>query len=168
MEYINNSKTRRAKTLKILTSIRYMLRIGIACTFTGHGMSALAVKQNWIPLLTVYGFSVEQARTMMPVIGVLDIFVALLVLIHPFRAIVIWAVAWTFATALTRFIAGEGVWEFIERAANWSAPLALFLLNDVKVDQKTNWIEFSKKIKEKPRFIPLMKKFPFFLLSCFL
>ena len=110
-----------------------MLRVGVACTFIGHGINAIAIKQNWIPLLIVYGFSVEQARILMPLIGVLDIFVALLILICPFQSVIVWAIFWTFATALTRFIAGEGVWEFIERASNWSVPLCLFLLNRIEV-----------------------------------
>src|SRR3569832_708455 len=109
--------------LPIPVFTKYMLRIGMACTFIGHGMNALALKPNWIPLLTVYGFSVKQAMMLLPWIGALDILVALLVLIHPFPAVVVWAIFWTLATAFTRCIAGEGVWEFIERAANWSVPL---------------------------------------------
>ena len=151
------------KTLKTLNFIKYMLRIGIACTFIGHGMNAIAIKQNWIPLLTVYGFSVEHAKILMPWIGALDILVALLVMIHPYRAVVIWAIFWTLATALTRVIAGEGVWEFIERAANWSAPLALLLLTNLETaDEKTKWVAVSGKAQENPRLALLMKKFPFF------
>lgn len=154
------------QTLKMLNFIKYMLRIGVACTFIGHGMNAVAIKQNWIPLLTVYGFSAEQAKIIMPWIGVLDIFVALLVLIHPFRAVIIWAIFWTFATALTRVIAGEGVWEFIERAANWSVPLALLLLTQLETaNHPPRWIAISGKSKgnEQPRLALLMKKFPFLL-----
>ncbi|HSH64621.1 MAG TPA: hypothetical protein VLB84_02215 [Bacteroidia bacterium] len=145
------SKPGTDKTLKLLKSINYLLRTGVAFTFTGHGMNAIAVKQNWIPLLTVYGFSVEQAKMIMPWIGVLDIIVALLVLIHPFRGVVIWAIFWTFATALTRWIAGEGVWEFIERGSNWAAPLALFLLSRIEVYHvKNQWVTIEKKAgKEK-------------------
>lgn len=151
------------QTLKVLTFIKYMLRIGVACTFIGHGLNAMTIKQNWIPLLTVYGFSVEQAKILMPWIGVLDILVALLVVIHPFRTVVIWAIFWTFATALTRVIAGEAVWEFIERAANWSTPLALLLLTNLETaNQQTKWIAISKKTREKTSLTLLMKKFPFF------
>lgn len=126
--------------------ISYMLRIAIACTFIGHGMNALAIKQSWIPLLTVYGFSIEQARILMPVIGVLDVLVALFILFKPFKLAISWAIFWTFATALTRFIAGEPIWEFIERAANWSAPLALLLLNQIIVyETPKEWKMIAKK-----------------------
>lgn len=119
------------------TIVKYILRLGIACTFVGHGMNAISVKLNWIPLLTVYGFSVEQAKMLLPLIGMLDIFVAIMILIFPTRKILIWAIFWTFATALTRFIAGEKIWEFIERAANWSSPLVLLLLSNFKMVNKT-------------------------------
>jgi len=35
---------------------------------------------------------------------------------------------WGFRTALLRPIVGEPIWDFIERWANWGAPLALLLL----------------------------------------
>jgi hypothetical protein len=135
------------RIIKNTQLLKYILRFGIACTFLGHGINAIAVKQNWIPLLTVYGFSVEQSRMIMPLIGILDVIVALLVLIYPMRMVIRWAIFWTFSTALTRFIAGEGVWEFIERGANWAAPLALLLLNELPVKEKT--MNFNRKEIQK-------------------
>jgi hypothetical protein len=149
----------------LLKYITYMLRVGIACIFIGHGMNAIAIKQNWIPLLTVYGFSVEQATMVMPWIGILDIVVALLVLIHPFRAVVVWAIFWTFVTALTRLIAGEGIWEFIERAGNWSAPLALFLISKMETShQQVKSMTPSNIRKEETTLILAFKNFLFSLL----
>jgi hypothetical protein len=95
---------------------------------------------------------VEQSRMLMPLIGILDVIVALLVLIYPMRFVIRWAIFWAFSTALTRFIAGEGVWEFIERGANWVAPLALLLLNDLPAKEKVenfNRKEIRKIAKQK-------------------
>lgn len=128
MEQDRYSIKKFAEHWKNLNTVKYILRVAIACTFIGHGMNAIEIKPNWIHLITVYGFSAESAKTLMPWIGVLDIIIAVLVLIHPFRAVIIWAVFWAFATALTRFIAGEGIWEFIERASNWSIPFVLLLI----------------------------------------
>jgi hypothetical protein len=135
------------RIIKNVELIKYVLRFGIACTFLGHGMNAIGIKQNWIPLLTVYGFSVEQSRMIMPLIGILDVIVALLVLIYPIRIVIRWAIFWTFSTALTRFIAGEGVWEFIERGANWTTPLALLLLNELPFKEKVE--SFNRKSIQK-------------------
>jgi hypothetical protein len=140
------------RIIKNTQLVKYILRVGIACTFFGHGITAIGVKPNWIPLLTVYGFTVEQSRMLMPLIGILDVIVALLVLIYPMRFVIRWAIFWAFSTALTRFIAGEGVWEFIERGANWVAPLALLLLNDLPAKEKVenfNRKEIRKIAKQK-------------------
>lgn len=102
-------------------------RIGVFGTFLGHGIVALGINQKWIPLLTCFGFTENQAVTLMPCIGVADIIVAFMVLFYPIRAIVAWAVLWAFMTALSRPISGEGIVEFVERSANWCLPLALLI-----------------------------------------
>lgn len=104
------------------------LRAGISGTFLGHGIFALGVKPNWIPLITAFNFSEETASNLLPLIGVMDVTVALFTLLRPVRCILIWACLWAFAAALSRVVAGEPVWEFVERAANWASPLALLVL----------------------------------------
>lgn len=110
------------------TKIEWILRIGVFGTFLGHGVLAVGVKESWIPLITAFGFSQDFARTMLPIIGTLDITVAVLSLFWPIRIILVWATFWAFATALARPLAGEPIWDFIERSANWAAPLALLII----------------------------------------
>src|SRR3989338_997362 len=100
----------------------WILRIGIFGSFLGHGIFALGVKQGWIPFLTLVGFSESIAATLLPMIGTLDIIVALF---WPIRIVLMCATLWGFATALIRPIAGDPIWDFVERSANWAAPLAL-------------------------------------------
>jgi len=50
------------------------------------------------------------------------------VLVKPIRVALLWAVLWGFWTALLRPIVGESFWDFVERSANWGAPLALLLM----------------------------------------
>ncbi len=106
----------------------WILRIGIFGTFIGHGVFALMLKQSWIPYFTSVGISENAALKLLPFIGALDILVALIVLIKPLRVALIWASVWGFATALIRPISGEPIWDFVERSANWAAPLALLYL----------------------------------------
>lgn len=113
----------------------WILRLGTALTFTGHGLVALSVKKTWLPYLMVTGMSKETAMIMMPYIGFIDLLVALLVLARPFRFVLIWAVFWAFITALIRPLAGEGWLAFIERGANWAAPLALLIFQSWKRDR---------------------------------
>jgi len=115
----------------------WILRIGIFGTFLGHGIFALGVKQSWIPLMTAFGLSKATAATLLPFIGTADILVAFLALLWPIRIVLIWATIWGFATALSRPIAGDSFWDFVERSANWAAPLALLALQG-----------FPKKLKD--------------------
>ncbi len=109
----------------------WILRIGIFGTFLGHGVFALLVKQSWIPYFTSIGISESTAVILLPLIGILDITVAIFALLKPIRVILIWATLWAFITALIRPISGEPIWDFIERTANWAVPLALLYLRGI-------------------------------------
>lgn len=114
-----------------------VLRIGIFGTFLGHGVFALMTKQGWIPYFTALGFSESFATTMLPLIGAFDILVGLWILIKPNKYVLGWAAFWGFWTALVRPLAGEPIWDFVERSANWAAPLALlYLVNKKTLNQK--------------------------------
>jgi|TARA_B100001964_G_scaffold69215_1_gene78518 hypothetical protein len=106
-------------------TIEWILRIGVFGSYLGHGIFALGVKQGWIPLITAFGFSESAAVTMLPLIGIMDIIVAIIVLFCPIRFVLMWAILWAFATALARPIAGDPIWDFVERTPNWITPLAL-------------------------------------------
>ncbi|OGC48782.1 hypothetical protein A2W32_02880 [candidate division WWE3 bacterium RBG_16_37_10] len=108
--------------------LEWILRIAVAGEFIGHGVFGLQVKQSWISYLTSVGISGESALTLMPVIGALDITLAVLILLKPVRIALLWMTFWAFATALIRPIAGEPIWDFVERFANIGAPLALLYL----------------------------------------
>ena len=108
--------------------LEWILRIAVAGEFIGHGVFGLQVKQSWIPYLTSVGIPAEMAMTIMPIIGALDITLAVLILLKPVRIVLLWMTFWAFVTALIRPIAGEPIWDFVERFANIGAPLALLYL----------------------------------------
>lgn len=105
-----------------------LLRIGVGLTFMGHGYLAFMVKPEWIGYLQTVGFDIETAKQIMPMIGVIDFLIAFSALLKPFRVVILYAFVWAFLTALIRPLSGEPIWEFIERGANWTAPLALWVL----------------------------------------
>src|SRR3989344_7730361 len=111
--------------------IEWILRIAIAGEFIGHGVFGLQVKSGWISYLTSVGISAETAVTILPLIGALDIALAILILAKPVRIALLWMTFWAFATALIRPIAGEPIWDFVERFANIGAPLALLHLRGI-------------------------------------
>lgn len=108
--------------------MEWVLRIAVAGEFIGHGVFALQQKQGWIKYFEAVGFSGDQALALMPWIGAMDITLAILTLVRPVRIALLWMTFWGFWTALLRPIAGEPVWDFVERWANWGAPLALLFL----------------------------------------
>lgn len=108
--------------------IEWILRVGVFGTFLGHGFIAASINPKWVVYLNSIGFTDELALKIMPVIGVIDIIVAILILVKPMKPVVLYAFVWALLTALIRPISGESFLEFIERSANWAAPLALYFL----------------------------------------
>ena len=106
----------------------WILRIGVFGTFFGHGIFALMIKQGWIPYFTSLGISESTAVTLLPLIGMMDIVVAIFALFKPLKIVLIWATIWGVITALIRPLTGEPIWDFIERSSNWAAPLALLAI----------------------------------------
>lgn len=109
--------------------VQWVLRIAVFGSFFGHGMFALQGKTDWIGWIQQFtGTDIATATTLLTMVGVLDIIVALIVLVKPMRIALLWATLWGFWTALVRPLVGQPVWDFVERWANWGAPLALFLM----------------------------------------
>src|SRR3989338_7439276 len=110
-------------------AIEWILRIAVAGEFAGHGIFALQGKQQWIGWISeLTGAQEGLASQLLFIVGLLDLLVALSVLLKPMRLFLLWAVFWGFWTALVRPLVGEPIWDFIERWANWGAPLALLFL----------------------------------------
>jgi len=131
-------------------NIKIISRIGIFGTFFGHGLVALSANPKWIPLLTCYGFSENEAVTIMPFIGIVDIAVAFMILFYPLRGILLWAAFWAFMTAVSRPISGDSPIEFIERSANWTLPLMLLMLQGFPLTVKSLFT-ITDKVKKKNR-----------------
>lgn len=103
-----------------------VLRIGLAGCFIGHGAFGIITKAAWLPYFAVGGIAAPLGWKLMPWIGTMDILMGLLALLWPCRALLMWACVWTLWTASCRPLAGESIWEFVERAGNYGVPLALF------------------------------------------
>jgi len=109
--------------------IKLILRIAVAGEFLGHGVLAVLGKPQWVGWIQKLGISdASLAAKLLFIVGSVDILVALIVLIKPIRLALLWAVFWGFWTALLRPLVGEPIWDFVERWANWGAPLALLLI----------------------------------------
>lgn len=118
--------------------IEWILRIGLAGEFLGHGIFAWQLKPRFLEMLAAMtGITGDFAATLMRAIGAFDTLVALFAILRPIRAILIFAAVWGFLTALARPVAGDPIWDFVERWANWAVPLALLYVRGLP----KNWKE---------------------------
>jgi hypothetical protein len=121
-------------------TIEWVLRVAVAGEFFGHGIFALQGKSAWIGWISqITGARTDVATQLLSLIGAMDVAVTFLVLLYPMRIVLLWASIWGFWTALIRPFVGEPVWDFVERWANWGAPLALLLVLGWPRNMKEWW-----------------------------
>lgn len=116
------------QTLTNTQKIHYILRIAAAMCFIGHGAFGILTKSIWCNYFALFGIDKMTAYRLMPLVGLIDITLGIILLFKPVRAIALWLVVWAILTALFRPLSGEPIAEFIERAGNFGAPLCLLLL----------------------------------------
>ncbi|HEX2185143.1 MAG TPA: hypothetical protein VHN78_06530, partial [Chloroflexota bacterium] len=102
--------------------LHWLFRLALCSEFVGHGAFGVLTKPAWVPYFTPFGFPEAWAWHLMPVVGTIDITLGVLVLLAPTRAALLYMGCWGFFTALLRPLAGEGGWEFLERAYNFGVP----------------------------------------------
>jgi len=107
--------------------ILWVLRLGVVMEMFGHGALGIGRVAQWTAYFAVVGIHREAALTLMPLVGAFDVTLGLLTLWGSGRPAALYIVFWGAWTALLRPLAGESVWEAVERAGNYGAPLALFL-----------------------------------------
>lgn len=110
--------------------VEWLLRVGVAGEFAGHGFLAIGGKTDWVGWISkMIHVDTATATTLLLLIGAFDVIVAIIVLVKPIKPVLLWAAFWGFWTALIRPIMGVGWLDFVERSANWAAPLALYFFH---------------------------------------
>jgi hypothetical protein len=109
--------------------IHFTLRLAVAMCFIGHGAFGIITKPIWCNYFAVFGIGHDLAYHLMPLLGLFDILLGIAMLVYPIRAIPLWLVIWGTLTAMLRPLSGEPSAEFVERAGNFGAPLALLILS---------------------------------------
>jgi hypothetical protein len=116
-----------------LTRTEWCLRVGAAACFIGHGAFGILTKESWVAYFAVFGIGRDLAYTLMPIVGSIDIAAGVLVLVSPRAIGLLYMPLWGLWTALLRPLAGESVFEALERAGNYGVPLALLLVLSVSL-----------------------------------
>ena len=118
------------------TPVEWLLAISVAGTFIGHGCIALGGGEpKWYSYLAVASIGPSIGRTLMPLIGALDVALGLASILYPHPAVLAYAAVWGAATAVMRPLAGESVWAAVERTGN-SLPAAALMWLTAEHEQK--------------------------------
>jgi hypothetical protein len=121
----------QARALSARMTAYWVLRIGAALCFIGHGAFGFITKAAWIPYFGVVGIPESWAWQLMPLVGALDVTAGMAVLFAPRGLPLLYMAVWALWTALLRPLAGEPFFETLERAGNYGVPLAMILLTAV-------------------------------------
>ncbi len=109
----------------------WVLRVGAALCFIGHGAFGFITKAAWLPYFALVGIPEAWAWRLMPVVGAVDVMAGMAVLYAPRGLPLVYMTVWALWTALLRPLSGESVFETVERAGNYGVPLALLLLTAI-------------------------------------
>ena len=80
------------------------------------------------PLFAALYGAIDVPASMAPAIGSIEMLASLLLLMAPMPALLIAIAAWKIASEMLFPAAGAPIWEFVERAGSYAAPIALVLL----------------------------------------
>lgn len=107
-------------------------------------------KEAWLAYYDVLGIPASVGWELMPLTGSVDIALGLVALVIPMRAVLLYMAAWGLFTAALRPLAGEGVFELVERSYNFGPALALLLLHRVGTSVR-DWFSPLDRV---PRLTP--------------
>lgn len=127
--------------------LHWVLRIGAAMCFIGHGAFGIRMKPDWVGYFLSLGVAEGTAYRLMPIVGTVDILMGIFVLLSPTRAVLLWMTFWGTFTALLRPWSGEPFWETLERAGNYGVPMAFLAMSG----WARTWREWFEPITPAPR-----------------
>jgi len=110
------------------SQLDWLLRLAVAGALVGHGAyGAVLARESWYSYFAVFGLSESMVEStgLLRIIGGAEIALGVIVLVFPVPALLLLLATWRIFAELLRPIAGEPVWEFIERASNMAAPVVL-------------------------------------------
>jgi hypothetical protein len=107
-----------------------VLRVAIALALVGHaGLIAFQQKAGLLEMHAKIGLPASiEGIPLGSAIGWFELALAAAVLVKPFRGLLLFVCVYRVMSGLLHPAAGEYWWEFIERGADYTAPIALLLI----------------------------------------
>jgi len=113
---------RPAQTSDVFRRVMTTLKWTTALLLAGHG--ALGAINGKAMLSTHYA-TIGLPPTTTALVGWFEIALAIAVLVRPAVGLLLFVAAWKLATESLFVVAGAPIWEFVERAGSYAAPIAL-------------------------------------------
>lgn len=139
------------KEFKLNGLFVFAIQFSIFLIFLAHGIGCFL--KNGLYIDYILGFFMDytsismkqsEAEQLLNIIGAIDVIVAVLVLIKPFKFLLYWLIFWGFLTALLRIMDASilNYVEFLIRVPHFGLPFALLLIRNFqdetsKVDAET-------------------------------
>ena len=117
----------RPLTPEILDRTRVVLSVVVALLLVGHGALGLEGKPGLVANYAAV-LPTGAAAIATPLDGALEIVLALAVLRWPSRSLALFIALWKLATESLFLVAGQPIWELVERGGSYAAPLALAIV----------------------------------------
>jgi hypothetical protein len=111
--------------------LAWVLRLTVAGLLIGHGgIGAFMHRQAWTAYFTVLGINAATVadRSLIEAVGWFEMLLGVIILLRPFRGLLLFVFGWKVCTELLRPLTGEEIGQFIERSGSYAAPIALALL----------------------------------------
>jgi hypothetical protein len=108
-----------------------VLRVSIALLLIGHaGFGAFQHKAVLLNMYSTAGLPASLGSVSLgPAIGWFELLLAAAVLMKPFRSLLLFVCVYKIASELLYPMTGSFWWEFIERGGDYTAPIALIVVN---------------------------------------
>lgn len=145
--------------LSLQKRLHWILRISASACYIGHGAWGLITKSGWVPYFSVAGIPESTAYKLMPLVGLHDIALGILILFIPMRAAYLWMGIWAVWTALCRPLAcvptEAGFWEVLERGGNYGVPFTILAIAGLGSTWKEWFIRIKEPVLTRARAIPV-------------
>lgn len=115
----------------------FAVQLSIFLIFMAHGIGCLLKNALYIDYIlglvgdyTSFSMKQNQAEQLLNIIGVIDVVVAILVLIKPFKTLIYWLIFWGFLTSLLRIVDASilNYTEFLMRVPHFGLPIVMLII----------------------------------------
>ena len=134
------------KKLKFSSWFLFAIQLSVFLIFMSHGMGCFSKNPLYIDYIlgffgdyTSLSVKQNQAEQMLDIIGIIDVIVAVLVLIKPFKVLIYWLMFWGFLTSLLRIVDASilNYIEFLMRVPHFGLPIVMLIIWNEKAKAET-------------------------------